>query len=336
MCMACEVVDNNDSSDEGSADVEPFVNTGTSVYDGTGENSPQWWPSRYGVGDELGTGNELTPERTLDALQLVREGRVVELARVLDFRSPTWSPPGKEGARWYRQVVAAHGQMDSMTIGPVNDFNYMEEHVSQIYHIGTHLDGFGHIGIGGRYYNGVHYKDFYAPAGLNKFGIHNVRPWVSRGVLLDIAGVVGVERLTEGFVITPEHLEQACGRQQVEVRPGDAVILHTGYGALWNVDNDRYNYDSPGIGWDAAHWLTDRRVTVVGADNWAIEVLPGEKEGAPFLIHQHMLAETGTHLLENVKTEELVVIGRSEFLFIMSPVKTRGSTSSMVNPLAVL
>ncbi|MGA9872324.1 MAG: cyclase family protein [Rhodococcus sp. (in: high G+C Gram-positive bacteria)] len=319
-----------------NTDVQPFSNTGESIYDGTGKSSPQWWPSRYGADDELGTGNELTPERTLAALQLVKEGRILELARVLDFRSPTWSPPGKEGARWYRQVVAAHGQMDSMTLGPKNDFNYMEEHVSQIYHIGTHMDGFGHIGIGGRYYNGVHYKDFYAPAGLNKFGIHNVKPWVTRGVLLNIAAVEGVEMLTEGFNITPEHLERACELQNVEVGHGDAVILHTGYGALWMVDNDRYNNNEPGIGWDGAHWLTDRRVSLVGTDTWAVEVLPSEVDGAPFLVHQHMLAETGTHLVENMKTEELVETGRSEFLFIMSPVKTRGSTSSMVNPLVVL
>lgn len=334
MCMACDIA--NTAGSDGSPDLTPFANTGESRYDGTGKRSPQWWPSRYGADDELGAGNELTPERTLEAIQLVREGRIIELARVLDFESPTWSPPGKEGARWFRQVVAAHGQMDSMTIGPTNNLNYMEEHVSQIYHIGTHLDGFGHIGIEGRYYNGTHYPEFYAPAGLNKFGIHNVKPWVTRGVLLNIAAVVGVEMLTEGFVITPEHLERACELQNVEVRHGDAVLLHTGYGALWMVDNERYNNDEPGIGWDAAHWLTDRRVSLIGADTWAVEVLPGEVEGAPFVVHQHTLTETGTHLLENVKTEALVETGRSEFLFILSPVKTRGSTASMVNPLVVL
>lgn len=335
MCMACNEAGSTGDTNE-SVNLEPFAETGNSRYDGTGSNSPQWWPSRYGEGDELGAGNELTPELTLQAIQLVREGRVIELAQVLEFGAPTWSPPGKEGARWYHQLVAAHGQMDSMLFGETNQLGIMEEHVSQIYHIGTHLDGFGHIGIGGRYYNGLHYKDFYAPAALNKLGIHNVRPWVTRGVLLDMAAVEGVEMLTEGYVITPEHLEQACERQNIEVRRGDAVILHTGYSALWMVDNDRYNYDEPGIGWDAAHWLSDRHVSVVGADTWAVEVLPGEVAGAPFVVHQHLLTETGTHLIENMKTDELLNTGRSEFLFIMSPVKTKGSTSSMVNPLAIL
>lgn len=348
MCLGCQMVtigDETGGSGSVSTPEKPEVGTPLSAkpgcYDGTGANSPQWWPSRYGADDEIGATQELTPELTLEAIQLVKEGRIVELSHPLEKGMPVWPPPGVapylEGARPYFQSIVAFAQLEANVMAPEgNSMGYFEENVFKTYHMGTHLDGLPHVGIAGRYYNGIHYKDFYTPTGVQKLGIETVKPWVSRGVMLDIAKLVGVEMLEEGFVITPEHLEEACKEQAVEVRRGDAVLLHTGYGALWKVDNDRYNNLEPGIGWDAAHWLTDRRITVVGADTWSVEVLPGERADAPFVVHQHLLAETGTHILENVKTDELVTTGRSEFLFIMLPLKAKGATGSQVSPVAVL
>ncbi len=346
MCLGCQMVSNGDEN-PGSESEAKNPQAGTPLpakpgcYDGTGANSPQWWPSRYGADDEIGATQELTPELTLEAIQLVKEGRIVELSHPLEAGMPVWPPPGVapylQNTRPYFQSIVSFAQLDANVMAPEgNSLGYFEENVFKTYHMGTHVDGLPHVGIAGRYYNGMHYKDFYAPAGVKKLGIENVRPWVSRGVLLDIAKLLGVEMLEEGFVITPEHLEEACRVQGVEVRRADAVLLHTGYGALWKVDNDRYNNHEPGIGWDAAHWLTDRRVTVVGADTWSVEVLPTERPDIPFIVHQHLLAETGTHILENVKTDELVTTGRGEFLFIMLPLKAKGATGSQVSPVAVL
>lgn len=342
MCLGCQMVtigDDTGGSAEEAAQGSAPLEAQPGCYDGRGANSPQWWPSRYGGDDEIGASQELTPEMTLAAIQLVREGRIVELSHPLEKGMPVWPPPGVapylEGARPYFQSIVAFAQLNPMA-PEGNSMGYFEENVFKTYHMGTHLDGLPHVGIDGRYYNGIHYKDFYTPTGVTKLGIETVRPWVARGVLLNIAAVVGVEMLEEGFVITPEHLEEACRVQEVEVRRGDAVILHTGYGALWMVDNARYNNLEPGIGWAAAHWLTDRRITVVGADTWSVEVLPGEHPDKPFVVHQHLLAETGTHIVENLKTQELVDSGRSEFLFIMLPLKAKGATGSQVSPVAVL
>lgn len=328
MCNACGVTKAPVS--QGNPDCQFPAAPGS--FNGNAHTTGQWWPSRYGADDVLGTGNELTSERTLAALSLVNEGRIVELARVLEMGAPTFGE-----SRLFHQVTLAHGSLEQTRWGKDgNRVNWFEEQVTQIYHIGTHLDGFAQVGIDGTHYNGHRYGDFYTPTGVTKFGMESVRPWLSRGVFLNIAKVVGVDMLDEGFVITPEHLEAACEAQDVEVRAGDAVLLHTGYGAaLWMVDNQKYNANSPGIGWDAAHWLGDRRVSLIGADNWAIEVLPGEQPDAPMVVHQYLLAETGTHLLENVKTEALLDAERSEFLFICTPIKTKGSTGSMVAPLAV-
>ena len=199
--------------------------------------------------------------------------------------------------------MLAHGTLHETRMGPGgSDMTYFEEQVTGTYHIGCHVDGLGHVGINGHFYNGNHYKDFYTPKGLTKFGTETMTPWICRGVLLNIAEVVGTEQLQGGHVITPDDLEKACANQGVEVRPGDVVLLHTGWGVKWDQDIHEYEEVEPGAGWDAAHWLTERRVSLVGADNWAFEVIPFEREEAIFAVHQHLLAEAGTHILENIKT----------------------------------
>ncbi|MDQ3925083.1 MAG: cyclase family protein [Actinomycetota bacterium] len=301
------------------------------TYDRNGARSPQWWPSRYGVDDQAGAANELTPERTLEALKIPQQGRAIELALTLEPGIPAFPP------RMWTQHILAHGTQEATMFGAGHsDTTYYEEQVSQTYHIGCHLDGLAHVGINGRYYNGNHYKDFYSPTEVTKLGIENARPWICRGVVLDIAGLAGEEMLEGGFNITPDHLESACERQGVEVQAGDAVLLHTGWAALWMEDNERFEAQEPGLGWDGAHWLTDRRVSVLGADNWALEVIPFEDPNGIFVVHQHLLSETGTYIIENIKTTELVESGRSEFLFVMTPLKIKGATGCPVSPVCVI
>lgn len=341
MCDACKI--NATIEEGGSAPVSPDAprpNARPGEYNGQGARSPQWWPSRYGPNDEIGAGNELTPERTLEAISLVREGRIIELSHVVRPDMPIWQDTaGHANAdvkpRFFNQKTLAHNQLEQM-LPPGNKLGFFEEQVTQLYHIGTHMDALCHIGIDGRYYNGHQYKDIFTQVGMTKMGIENVRPWVSRGVCLNIAALMGVERLEGGFVITPEHLEAACERQNVEVRTGDAVLIHTGQGSLWDVDADAYHTPCPGIGWDAAHWLTDRRVSAIGSDNWPVEVTPCEYDDLPFIVHQHAITETGTYLIEYVKTDELAASGHAEYLFICTPIKTQGSTASMLAPLAVV
>lgn len=302
-----------------------------SPYDGNGAASAQWWPSRYGPEDLIGAANELTFERTLEALKLPVEGRRIKLAQLLTEDVPAFPP------RYWRQTVLAHGALHETRLGPGgSDMTYFEELVTGTYHIGCHVDGLGHVGIDGHFYNGHHYKDFYTAKALTQYGAETMTPWITRGVLLNIADVKGTEQLEPGYAITPDDLEAACAKQDVEVRAGDVVLLHTGWGVKWDQDIHEYEEVEPGSSWDAAHWLTDRRVSLVGADNWAFEVIPFERENGIFIVHQHLLAETGTHILENIKTQELADGGHSEFLFCLTPQNTKGSTGAMASPVAVV
>ena len=300
-------------------------------YDGSGSASPQWWPSRYGPDDRIGSGNELTPDRVLQALRLPTRGIVLELAQGTTAGVPAPAP------RLYNQVILAHETLEAVSgSAGVNEFSTFQEQVTTSNHVGCHVDGLGHVGIAGRYYNGLHYSEIYRPGGLRDLGIDRARPWISRGVCLDVAGLVGVPALEEGVVVTAEHLQEASARQGVVVRAGDAVLVNTGWGALWGTDLDRYSAGEPGLGWDGAHWLTDRRPSIVGADNWGFDVVPFEHPDRWYVVHQHVITETGTHILENITTAALVAGQHWEFLFVLAPAKLAGATAAVVCPVAVV
>jgi kynurenine formamidase len=291
-----------------------------------------WWPSRHGSGDTRGSGNELTSERLLAALQIPRRGEVFELAQPLNAASPRWA------GRVWEQAIVADGASEEHRRESENGDTYLEEQIVGSLHAGCHIDALGHNGIDGRFYNGHTLEEVLGSAGLRMLGIDHAVPWIARGVCLDLAGVIGVAGLEGGFNIEPAHLEKACRKQAVEVEPGDVVLLHTGWGRLYGQDPRRYMESEPGAGWEAGRWLTDRRVSLVGADNWGFEVVPSEesRRGQDFPVHQHLLAETGTFILENADTSALVALGQSEFLFIAAPAKVAGATAGPVNPLAVV
>jgi kynurenine formamidase len=287
------------------------------------------FPRRYGADDTIGALNEITDDTVRAAVALVRAGRRYQLAQILDSDSPAqmW--------RYWKHSLLLDRVIPGRFVG-ANRQSFLEESVAGALHSGTHLDGLAHIGIGEHTYNGHRYDEIVDAAGLTKLGIEDVPPIVTRGVLLDITRVAGVEMLGDSQVVTPDMLDAAAQAQGVDVRPGDVLVIHTGWSALWGVDDDRYKRSEPGIGLAAARWCTDRRVAVVGADNWAVEVVPGERRELSFPVHQHCIAQYGVYLLENVRSQELVRDGVSEFFCAILPARLRGASASIVSPVAVV
>jgi kynurenine formamidase len=287
------------------------------------------FPQRYGPDDTLGAVNEIGAEKVREAIGLVQEGRVFGLAQILDQHSPAqmW--------RYWKHALLLDHVLPGRWFG-ANDQSFLEEAVAGALHSGTHLDGLAHIGIGEHTYNGHRYVDVVDASGLTKLGIEHVPPIVTRGVLLDVAAVEGVAMLGDTQAVTADHLDRAVAAQGVEPRAGDVLLVHTGWSSLWGVDDERYKATEPGLGLAAARWCTDRRVAVVGADNWAVEVVPGERSDLAFPVHQHCIAQYGCYLLENVVTAELVREGIHEFLCAILPARLRGASASIVTPVAVI
>ena len=287
------------------------------------------FPQRYGPDDRLGAMNEITPDKVLAAARLVRHGRRYQLGRVLDDASPAqmW--------RYWKHSLLVDRLVPERFLGR-NRQSFLEESVSGALHSGTHLDSLGHIGIGPHTYNGYRYSDIVSASGLTMLGIDEVPPVFTRGVLLDVAAYKGVAQLPDTYAISAADLDGAAGRQQVEVQAGDVLLVHTGWGGLWGVDNARYRETEPGLGLEAAAWCTDRRAAVVGADNWAVEVVPGESADLLFPVHQHCISLYGCYLLENVDTSELARDGVHEFCCVILPARLKGASASIVAPVAVV
>jgi kynurenine formamidase len=116
---------------------------------------------------------------------------------------------------------------------------------------------------------------------------------------------------------------------------GDAVLLRTGWlESQKGVKQVDFNTE-PGINLEAAVWLTDRDVAIVGADNFAVEALPFPNNKV-FPVHQYLIRDFGMPLLEGLMLDPLVASGRHEFLFMASALPIVGATGSPLSPVAVL
>ncbi len=282
--------------------------------------------SPWGADDQRGALNRLTPAKTLEAAALIKQGKVYQLGRVYEAGMPVY------GSRSYNLVVShQRGPLGS------NQLTGNVEFVgAQIGQVGTQFDGFGHIGINGRYFNCNDAKDFVRAEGLTKLGVENVGVFFTRGVLIDVAGYKGVARLDKGYEITVADLKGALARQGVSLREADAVFLHTGWGSLWMKDNAAYVGGMPGIGLAGGQWLADQNIVLVGADTSGIEVAPNaDHPNTEAIVHQLMITRNGIHFLENLDTSELARDNAYEFAFVFSPLRLKGGTGSPGNPIAV-
>jgi kynurenine formamidase len=298
------------------------------------QQAPRWappaaaqrCPSRWGADDRRGSMNLLTPERMRDAAAMIREGRKIEIGHVLGMDIPFF------GTRRFD----IHLKQQFMNPQANRRGSNEEVIISQIGQVGTQLDGFPHQTIGDETYNCVNVPSISSRNGFTQMGIETIGTIMARGVLIDIAGLRGVETLPIDHEITPEEIQQALNRQRVELREGDAMILNTGWGRLWGRENARYVSGCPGIGVAAAEWLIARNPLLLGADNWPVEVAPSRTlPDASLPVHQIALVVNGVHLLENMKLDELVASGRSEFCFVMQPLRMRGFSGSTVAPAAM-
>ncbi len=207
--------------------------------------------------------------------------------------------------------------------------------LSEIGQVGTQLDGFAHQTVGDSLYNCFKLDDTATRNGFTKLGIENVGALITRGVLIDVAALKGVESLSDTYEITPLDLQQALARQKLTLQPGDAIIVHTGWGKLWGKDNARYSRSRPGIGVAAAEWLARQDPMLVGSDNVGVEVEPNPDSRLSSPVHQIMLVINGIHLLENMKLDELAAKQVHEFAIVIQPLKIKGGTGSTVAPVAI-
>jgi kynurenine formamidase len=175
------------------------------------------------------------------------------------------------------------------------------------------------------------------PAGFSSLGIETVPPLLRRGVLLDVCGHKGERVLPARCSITSDDLLKCASAQGVEVQKGDVLLVRTGYGALWEGEEQDY-LNAAGVNKTGTLWAAERGVVAVGADNMAWDV-PDERDpetGATLFAHVYLLPQKGIYIIENLFLEELARDRQYVFAFVGIPLKFQGATGSPLRPLALV
>src|SRR3954469_25905662 len=218
-------------------------------------------PSKWGADDQRGAGNMMKPETVLQAIKLIKSGEVFELGAIL-------SPDPKES------FINAGRQFNIYTKpSPVipNARQIQEELViTELGQIGTQIDAFAHQMWGESFYNCFKLGDIGTRSGFKKLGVENIGALFTRGVLIDVAGLKGVDLLPTSYNITPDDLQQALAKANQKLQPGDTVVIRTGWSKLMGKENERYGSRPPGIGIAAGQWLITQNPIMIASDTCCV------------------------------------------------------------------
>ncbi len=312
----------------------------------TREKGP-WWPSPHGPRDQAGNSNYVTPEKILQALRIPKTGQTYELGRVYEQEMPQY------GYRPYFLTVIPAAEAAKEGTG-VAQQDYFTGFIGQM---GTQYDAFGHQGKTVRmadgslknvYYNGFTQDDLTGKkrgvGGLEALGVEQVKPIITRGILIDIAGYKGVPVLDSRYEVTLADVRGALARQGMNentIEPGDAILFNYGWAMYWNnpqkYNDARFfvgeNQGSPGIGVEVSRWAVGKKASMVGADSCCVTIQPPSR---PELgnVHPELLFG-GVGRLENMDLRELARDRVYEFLYLNLTERVRGATGSPVRPIAI-
>ncbi|HEV7649761.1 MAG TPA: cyclase family protein [Actinophytocola sp.] len=287
---------------------------------------------RWGTDDERGALNFADQAATLRGIGLVRRGESFSLCIPIRRSGPFAGTKTRNRPLHLMRLTggdyadAAQGQLCV-----ADDYVFLPTHGC------THIDALCHAWSDGQLYNGFPSSSV-RTSGARKLSVHTIGPVLTRGILVDIPGLLGVPYLEKGFVISRSHVEEALRRQGIGgLESGDAVLFRTGWlGAYDELGAETFEGDSrPGIGREVAEWLVDGEACAVGADTAAVEVVPGE-DGTMMPLHLELLRNQGLPLIELLVLDELAAAGHFEFLLALNPLPVVGGTGGPLAPIAVV
>jgi kynurenine formamidase len=281
---------------------------------------------RWGPEDERGTLNLITPETTLAGARLVRDGHSVSLSHdyLKEAAEDATSPFGHE-------ILGAGGRGSFVT-----------DRFDVVFHgyAHSHIDALCHMSHEGVAYNGFERSGITAEIGCPALAITTMKQGIAtRGVLMDIARLKGVEYLEPGTAIYPEDLEAWEAATGIRVGPGDALLVRSG---RWARREETGPWATgrlaAGLHASVAPWLRERGVAILGSD-YTNDVLPSGVEGVSMPIHQLTLVAMGMPLFDNLDLEAVAAAAaernRWEFFLVAAPLAVPGGTGSPLNPLAI-
>ncbi|HCG95437.1 MAG TPA: polyketide cyclase, partial [Halieaceae bacterium] len=274
--------------------------------------------------------NRVTPERTAAAAKLVKKGISHPLGIVIEPGMPAYPP------RYTQLQVVQPNQQFNADLGVGWEASSNDDVLQMWLGTGPQLDGLGHMGEAGEFYNCNQGKDFSIITGLTKLDISGIPPMVGRGVMIDIAKQMGVDSLQAGQPITSNDIKAAMKSQGVTVGEGDVVLLHTGYtDATLKQNPSLWAGSIPGITNEASVFLAGLKPMAVGADTWGLGAVPPRAGDKIFYDHVVLLKQHGIYILETMNTGRLADESVHEFMFVLGQARLKGAVQMIINPVAM-
>ena len=246
--------------------------------------------SPWGADDQIGAANRLSSANVLAAANLIKKGETHPLGIVIEPGMPAFPPRYTQ-----LQVVQPSQQFGKNGASVVGwDASWNDDIVQMWLGTGPQLDGLGHMGEAGMFYNCNRGVEFSKTTGLTKLDISQVPPLVARGVLIDMAKHFGVEHLGPGQPFNRSEVAAAMEEQGVTIGEGDVVLFHTGWtDAMLEAEPATWGATIPGIDNDTARFLAEFKPVAVGADTWGLGAVPPKPGDKVFYDHAILLKENG-------------------------------------------
>jgi kynurenine formamidase len=293
--------------------------------------------SPWGAEDQRGQLNLMTPQLQGEVLARADGTRIYDLSVDFFVGMPSFQAAGDPSYQMFMSHTPNGTVVDNLN-GAGEDVNkhvcYSGDVVFFYTHTGTHIDAFCHFGVNGMTYNNAVAEENLGSRHWYRNGAEQIPPIIARGVLLDIAGLKGVECLPDSYGITQTDCEEALEKQGVTLGEGDVALVRTGRMAYWP-DGSRVMGNPPGMSLEGARWITSQGIIAIGADQECVEVGPSEHDDNWLPGHCHFLAEAGCVMMELLDLESLARDRVYEFCFIGAPIRLRGATGSPLRPLAM-
>lgn len=290
-----------------------------------------WWPNAlWGANDQAGASNWITAEKIVKAVALVKTGKTFELGFVYERGMPLI------GQRSYNIFIPSFP-----TSGPFGKDSvvFNDEYVAaEIGQVGTQFDGPGHPGRKIKmadsstrtvFYNGFTENEMRSPYGLLQLGVENVKPIITRGILIDLAGYKGVNTLPEQYEITMADVRNALNKQgmkESDIEPGDALLFNLGWWRHW--PNKKSVEGKPAYASkEVIDWIIQMKPCMIGSD--------ANMDGPEATVHSRVTMENGIFNLESMNFGTMQNEKQYKFLFVFTPLRLKGATGSPGRPLAI-
>jgi kynurenine formamidase len=254
-------------------------------------------------------------------------------SKVYDLGQPFWwgMPVHPEDPPFLIYLYRYHEHTRKIfeSVAPGLGFSDSIDLISTSMHSGTHLDALCHMSRDGKIFGGVSAAEFETHKGYTKYGVDEVPIIIKRAVLLDFPSYKNVEILPPRYEIGPEEIEGTLERQEVKLNPGDAALVRTGYARFMQSEPQKYLHDFAGMTAQGARYLASKKISVACSDNLAFGV------PKPFELHQVFLVDNGIYMVKSMNMEELAKDHVYVSTLIITPLKIKGSTGSLVRPIAI-